>query len=113
MTIVGSIQDGVSGDSQLLLTKATMDGFASLALAATTGIGVLFSALTVLIVQGALTILGQRLAVLTTPEALDQLSAVGGILIIGLAVRMLGLKDIPVGNFLPALVIVAVVVAWF
>ncbi|MBI3872559.1 MAG: DUF554 domain-containing protein [candidate division Zixibacteria bacterium] len=113
MTVVGSIQDGVSGDSTLLLTKSVMDGFSSIALAATTGVGVLFSAATVIIVQGSLTLLSGLLSALTRPAAIDQLSAVGGLLILGLAIRMLGLKDIRVANYLPALVIVAVAVVWF
>lgn len=110
MTVVGSIQDGLSGDSTILVTKAIMDGFGSVALAATTGIGVLFAAVTVLVVQGGLTLLGQSLAVLAEPEALNQLTGVGGLLIIGLAIRMLEIKDIRVGNLLPALVIVAILV---
>lgn len=110
MTVVGSIQDGLSGDSTILVTKAIMDGFGSVALAATTGVGVLFAAVTVLVVQGGLTLLGKSLAVLAEPEALNQLTGVGGLLIIGLAIRMLGIKDIRVGNLLPALVIVAILV---
>lgn len=110
MTVVGSIQDGLSGDSTILVTKAIMDGIGSVALAATTGIGVLFAAVTVLVVQGGLTLLGQSLAVLAEPEALNQLTGVGGLLIIGLAIRMLEIKDIRVGNLLPALVIVAILV---
>lgn len=113
MTVVGSIQDGTTGDATLLLTKSVMDGFAAVALAATTGIGVLFSAITVLVVQGSLTILGRWLAALTVPAALDQLSCVGGLIILGLGVRLLGLKDIPVANYLPALVIIAVIVMCF
>jgi hypothetical protein len=112
MTVVGSIQDGLSGDATILITKAIMDGFASLALAATMGIGVLFAALTVLVVQGGLSLLGRSLAVLTEPAALDQLSGVGGLLIIALAIRMLEIKDIKVGNLLPALVIVALLVVF-
>jgi len=110
MTVVGSIQDGTTGDATLLLTKAVMDGFAAVALAATTGIGVLFSAITVFIIQGGLTVLGRWLAALTVPAALDQLSCVGGLIIIGLGLRLLGLKDVPVANYLPALVIIALTV---
>ncbi|HWO56382.1 MAG TPA: DUF554 domain-containing protein [bacterium] len=112
MTVVGSIQDGLSGDATILITKAIMDGFASLALAATMGIGVLFAALTVLIVQGGLSLLGRSLAVLTEPAALDQLTGVGGLLIMALAIRMLEIKDIKVANLLPALVIVALLVVF-
>lgn len=110
MTIVGSIQDGTTGDATLLLTKSVMDGFAAIALAATTGIGVLFSALTVLGIQGGLTLLGRWLAALTVPAALDQLSCVGGLIILGLSLRLLGLKEVPVANYLPALVIIALAV---
>ena len=113
MTVVGSIQDGTTGDSTLLLTKSVMDGFAAIALSATTGIGVLFSAITVLVIQGGLTMLGGWLADLTEPAALNQLSAVGGLIILGLGLRLLGLKNIPVANYLPALVIIAVVVVYF
>jgi uncharacterized membrane protein YqgA involved in biofilm formation len=110
MTVLGSIQDGLSGDSTILITKSIMDGFSAIALAATTGIGVLFSAITVLVVQGGLSLLGESLSLLTEPQALDQLTGVGGVLIMGLAIRMLEIKDIRVGNFLPALVIVAILV---
>lgn len=110
MTVVGSIQDGLSGDSTILVTKAIMDGFASVALAATTGIGVLFAAVTVLVVQGGISLLGKSLSILAEPDALNQLTGVGGLLIIGLAIRMLEIKEIRVGNLLPALVIVAILV---
>lgn len=112
MTVVGSIQDGTVGDSTLLLTKSLMDGFAAIALSAATGIGVLFSAITVLVIQGGLTLLGGSLAGLTVPASLDQLSAVGGLIILGLGIRILGIKDIPVANYLPALVIIAIVVTF-
>lgn len=110
MTVIGSIQDGLTGDSTILITKSTMDGVSSIALAATTGVGVLFSAITVLVIQGGLSLLGKSLSVLSEPDALNQLTGVGGILIMGLAIRMLEIKDIRVGNLLPALVIVAVLV---
>lgn len=113
MTVVGSIQDGTVGDATLIFTKSVMDGFAAMALSAATGIGVIFSAVTVLVVQGSLTLLGQYLADLTEPESLNQLSAVGGLLMLGLGLRLLGIKDIPVANYLPALVIVAIVMVFF
>ena len=110
MTVVGSIQDGLTGDSTILITKAIMDGFGAIALAAPTGLGVVLSAVTVLVVQGWLSLPGKSLSVLTEPRALDQLTGVGGLLIIGLAIRMLEIKNIRVGNLLPALVIVAILV---
>ena len=113
MTVVGSIEDGISGDATLLLTKSVMDGFAAIALSATTGIGVIFAAVTVLVLQGGLTLMGGMLAALTAPGALDQFSAVGGLMILGLGIRMLEIKDIPVANYLPALVLIAVATALF
>ncbi|HUU45161.1 MAG TPA: DUF554 domain-containing protein [Acidobacteriota bacterium] len=112
MTVVGAIEDGVTGDASLLVTKSVMDGLAAMALSATTGIGVLFAAGTVLVVQGPLTLLGGALSSLTEPAVLDQFSAVGGLIILGLGIRLLGLKEIPIANYLPALVIVAAGALW-
>jgi uncharacterized membrane protein YqgA involved in biofilm formation len=113
LTVVGSIEDGIAKDATLLLTKAVMDGFASIALAATTGIGVLFAAGTVLVVQGTLTLLGSTLTPLTEPAVLDQFSAVGGLIILGLGIRLLELREIPVANYLPALIVIGVLAVLF
>jgi uncharacterized membrane protein YqgA involved in biofilm formation len=107
LTVVGSIQDGLTGNYEALATKAMLDGFASIALAATLGPGVAFAALTVLIVQGGLS-LGAGLfedALAEGSEALAALTSAGGVLIIGISLKLLELKDVKVGNFLPALVI--------
>lgn len=106
MTVVGSLEDGLKGDSTLLITKAIMDGFAALALASGMGIGVLFSCLTVLFVQGGLTLLGSQLQFALEPAVLYPMTAVGGIIILGLGLRLLEIKNIPVVNFLPALVLI-------
>jgi uncharacterized protein len=106
MTIVGSIQDGVSGDVSLLYAKSLMDGFAAMIFASSLGVGVVFSSLTVLIIQGGVTILGSRLSFLLQPRVLDELVATGGLIIVGIGIYLLGIKKIKVGNFLPALVIV-------
>jgi uncharacterized protein len=107
LTVVGSIQDGLSGDTDALLTKSLLDGFASIAFAATLGWGVALAAGTVLVVQGAISLAaGPFDAVLGegTP-ALAALTSAGGILIVGISLKLLGLRDVRVGNFLPALVL--------
>lgn len=110
MTIVGSIQDGASGDASVLYAKSLLDGFASIVFASSLGVGVLFSSLTVLFFQGTLTLLGSHLSFLLRPEVLNELTATGGLIIVGIGIYLLGIKKIKVGNFLPALV-VAVVLA--
>ena len=103
MTIVGSIQDGTLGDPSVLLVKALLDGVASVALASSLGVGVLFSALPVLLVQGGITLLAAQLAFLSQPAVLDAINAAGGLLILGIGINLLELGRIRVGNLLPAL----------
>lgn len=105
LTVVGSIQDGLTGDYQLLATKAVLDGFASIALAATLGWGVGLSAFTILIVQGSLTLGAGAFDDVLKGESLAVLTSAGGVTIIGISLKLLALKDVRVGNFLPALVI--------
>jgi len=105
LTFVGSIQDGM-GDSKLILMKATLDAFSSLALASALGIGVVFSALSVLVVQGGLALAGRYLGAMAPPALIDEVSAVGGLMVIGIGINLLGLKEIRVANFLPALLLV-------
>jgi uncharacterized membrane protein YqgA involved in biofilm formation len=105
LTVVGSIEDGLSGDYQLLATKAVLDGFASIALAATLGWGVGLAAVTVLVVQGTLTLGAGLFEDLLVGEALAVLTSAGGVTVIGIALKLLDIKDVRVGNFLPALVI--------
>jgi len=113
MTIVGALEDGLRGDSTLLVTKAIMDGFAAIALASSMGAGVLFSCLTVLVVQGGLTLLGSHMQFALEPGVLQPLTAVGGILILGLALRLLDIKLVPVANFLPALIFIIPLAYYF
>ncbi|MCJ7577807.1 MAG: DUF554 domain-containing protein [candidate division Zixibacteria bacterium] len=108
MTIVGSIQDGVSGDAIVLYAKSLLDGFASMVFASSLGVGVLFSSLTVLLFQGGLTLLGSRLSFLLRPEVLNELTATGGLIIVGIGIYLLGIKRIKVGSFLPALVVAVI-----
>ncbi|MET0687134.1 MAG: DUF554 domain-containing protein [Solirubrobacteraceae bacterium] len=111
LTVVGSIQDGLTGDYQLLATKAVLDGFAAVALSATLGWGVGLSAITVLILQGGITLGAGLFDDLLVGEALAVLTSAGGVTIIGIALKLLDIKDVKVGNFLPALVIAPALVA--
>jgi hypothetical protein len=106
MTIVGSIQEGISGNADLLYAKSLLDGAASVAFASSLGIGVSFAALTVLVLQGTLTLLGAKLAFLLRPEVLNELTATGGLLIIAIGFLLLDVKRLPVANLLPALLAV-------
>ncbi len=111
MTILGSIQDGLTGDYTLLAIKSTMDGFAALAFASTLGPGVIFSALTVLVYQGALTLgAGWADATLTDPM-IAEMTATGGVLMLALGFGLLKIKEIRTGNLLPGLVIAPMIVA--
>lgn len=108
MAIVGSIADGVKGDHSILITKAVMDGIISIPFAAGMGPGVLASAATVLVYQGSLTILAKGLQSFFSPEMITELTAVGGVLVMGIGINILGLQKIKVANFLPALLVVIV-----
>jgi uncharacterized protein len=105
LAVVGSIQDGLTGEYQTLATKAVLDGFASIALAATLGWGVGLSAISILLYQGAISLGAGIFDDLLQGEALAVLTSAGGITIIGIGLKLLDLKDVKVGNFLPALVI--------
>jgi uncharacterized membrane protein YqgA involved in biofilm formation len=107
LTVVGSIQDGLTGNYQTLASKALLDGFASIAFAAALGWGVALAAGTVLVVQGGLTLAAGLFETVLGEgtEALAALVSAGGVLIIGIALKLLGIKDVRVGNYLPALVL--------
>ncbi len=105
LTVVGSIQDGLTGEYQTLATKAVLDGFAAVALAATLGWGVGLAALTVLLVQGAITLGAGLFDDILVGEALAVLISAGGVMVVAISLKLLDLKDVKVGNFLPALVI--------
>lgn len=104
MVIVGSIQDGTTGDATTLYIKSMLDGVASIAFASTLGIGVAFAALSVLCVQGALTLLASQLAFLQQPAVLGAITATGGLLIVAIGFNLLNMVKIRIGNLLPALI---------
>lgn len=112
MSILGSIQDGLSGDYRLLAIKAMLDGFAALAFTSSLGIGVGFSVLVILLYQGGLSLAAAQAQALLTAEMIAELTATGGILIMGIGIStLLELKPIRVGNFLPALLLAPLIVA--
>jgi len=106
MTILGSIQEGIAGNADLLYTKSLLDGAASVAFASSLGIGVSFAVVTVLVFQGALTLLGTQLAFLLKPDVLAELTATGGLLILAIGFLLLDITRLRVANLLPALIVV-------
>lgn len=106
MTLLGSIQEGLTGNPDIIYTKSMLDGAASVAFASSLGIGVSFAAITVLVFQGTLTLLGTQLAFLLRPEILNELTATGGLLILAIGLLLLEVKRLRVANLLPALVVV-------
>ena len=113
LTILGSVADGVRGDAALLVVKSALDGIVAIAYAASMGIGVGFSALVVAVVQGTLTLLGAGVGDLLTDRMIDELTATGGVLILGIGLRLLDIKRLPVASYLPGLVFAPVLVGLF
>ena len=110
MAILGSIKAGIDGDYTIIFTKSVLDGFMAIVFAAALGIGTAFSALTVLVYQGALILLSGLVAAYTNDVLLAELGATGGILIIMISVNLMGLAKIKTANYLPALVLSVVFV---
>jgi len=111
MAVLGSISDGLRGDYLTLSIKSVLDGFLSIAFASTLGMGVTFSALPVLAYQGSISLLAARIDAIITAAMMNELTATGGILLIGVGVSsLLEIKKIRVGNFLPALAIAPLIV---
>lgn len=113
MTILGAIEEGLGGHPDLLLTKSVMDGFSSIALASALGVGVMFSAAPLFVYQVALTLFAFWLQGQISPGLVTEISAVGGILLIGLGISIAGIKKIKVLNMIPALVIIVVLYYFF
>ena len=111
LTILGSIQDGLTGDYHLLAVKSVLDGFASLAFASTLGVGVIFSTIIILVYQGGISLLAGQLDAIVTSTMMNELTATGGVILLGLAISsLLEIKKISVGNMLPALAVAPLVV---
>lgn len=110
LTILGSLSDGLGQGYEQLAVKSVLDGFASIAFAATLGWGVMASALVVLVVQGGLTLVGLLVGDVLSTGAVAAITATGGLLLVGVALRLLRLKPLPVGDLLPALVVAPLLV---
>ena len=105
LAILGSISDGLGRGAEQLYVKAVLDGFAAMAFASTLGWGVLASAGTVAVIQGGLTLLGYLAGDVLSAAQVEALTATGGVILLALALRLLDLKPIPVGDLLPALLL--------
>ena len=111
LAILGSIQDGLTGDYNLLAVKSVLDGFASLAFSSTLGIGVMFSTIIILIYQGGVSLLAAQLNAIVTASMMNELTATGGVILLGLALsNLLEIKKIRVGNMLPGLAVAPLIV---
>lgn len=111
LTILGALSDGLGRGPDQLVLKAVLDGFASIAFAASLGVGVLASAATVAVVQGVLTVVGFGLGDFLPAAHLAAITATGGLLLLGVGLRLLRIRQVPVGNLLPALVVAPLLVA--
>jgi len=105
LTILGAFEEGLGKKPNLLITKGVMDGFSSIALSTAFGIGVLFSVVPLVLYQGALTLCASFLAPVLSETIITELSAVGGVMIVGIGINILELKKLPVVNMLPALLL--------
>lgn len=108
LAIMGSISDGLGNGNEQLLLKSTLDFFAAIAFAATFGIGVALSAAVVLVVQGAFTVFGMFLGEFISAPAVLAMNAAGGLLLLGIAMNLLNIRKVPVGDLLPAIAIAPV-----
>lgn len=111
MALVGSFRAGTEGNYDLIFTKSVMDGFMAVVLTAAMGIGVAFSALSVLVYQGFLTLLAQWVKPLVSEPLLKEISGTGGLLVIAIGINLLGLAKIKTANFLPALLLIVAFMA--
>ena len=111
MAILGSIQDGLTGNFEMLTIKAILDGFASIAFASSLGIGVIFSALTIFIYQGAISLLAGLFSQFFSNAMMAEMTAVGGLILMAVALSsLLSVKKIRTASFLPGLLITPLIV---
>ncbi len=111
LTILGSLSDGLGRGADQLILKAALDGFASIAFAAALGAGVMASVVAIVVVQGSLTLVGVMVGSALPEAQLAAITATGGLLLLGVGLRLLQIKAVPVGNLLPAL-LVAPALVW-
>jgi uncharacterized membrane protein YqgA involved in biofilm formation len=113
MAIMGALKEGLSGNPDILYAKSLMDGVTSLAFTAAMGIGVLFSVIPVFLYQGGITLLSRLIKDFLSPEIINEMTAVGGILIVGIGFGLLEIRKIKIGNLLPAILVAALLAAIF
>jgi uncharacterized protein len=112
IAILGSIEDGMTGNYQLLAVKAILDGFAAMAFASSLGIGVVFSALPILLYQGGISLAAVQIRPIISDLMLSEMSATGGVILVAIAISsLLEIKQIRTGSFLPALLVAPILVA--
>lgn len=116
MGVLGALNSGLRNDHELLISKGIIDGFTSILLSATLGIGVLLSAVPVFLYQGSIALFATQITRLVPDEAmtlfLSEMTATGGIMILAIGLNLIGITKVRVANLLPSLLIVAVYVAW-
>ena len=105
MAIVGSIQSGLTGNHEILFSKAVIDGITAVTFAATMGVGVVFSGISVLVYQGTITMLASIMQSLLTPLVVSEMTAIGGVIIMGIGLNFLIENRMRVGNMLPSIFI--------
>ncbi|SHF02644.1 hypothetical protein SAMN02745218_01299 [Desulfofundulus australicus DSM 11792] len=111
MAVMGSIEDGLTGNPRTLIAKAMLDGIAAVIFASTMGIGVFFSAIPVFIYQGSITLAARLVGAGLSPWVVSELTATGGLLIVAIGLNLLQVTRIKVGNLLPAIFIAAIITA--
>jgi len=109
MTIIGCLNAGLIGDNSIIFLKSVLDGISAMVLASAYGTGVIFSTVSVYLIQGLIVSLAGMLSFLSNPYYLNDFTAVGGAMVIAVGIRLLEIKDIKVGNFLPSLIIVVLI----
>ena len=103
MAIIGSIQSGLTGNHDILFSKALIDGITSVSMAVSMGVGVIFSSISVFVYQGILTTLASLMQALLSEVVVNEMTAIGGVIIMGIGLNFLEIKRIKVGNLLPAI----------
>jgi uncharacterized protein len=111
LTFLGAIRNGLSGDASLLAIKSVLDGFSAIAFAATLGWGVLLSLLVILVYQGGLAAGASEFAGLLSADQLREMNAVGGLLLVGVGLKLLKIRDVQVADYLPAIAVAPLLVA--
>ena len=105
MSILGALESGLTGNHETLYAKSVLDGVSAVIFASTFGIGVAFSAIVVFVYQGAITLLASSVKDFLTPEVINEMSSIGGILIMAIGINILGIKKVKIANMLPAIFI--------